>query len=307
MISPTIKVKQLEYNPLYAIFSNRYIREFYLRESLRSPSLKNIDREVISTLARNDVVRMNGRRLITGPCIVLYVIGYWTYLSILSHLTSDPIKTIASAMVWIWFIVQAIALSMYERRDGERDAADRFFVAIIFLEQNEDIWGATKFRWEYAARIERMARAVQRIPLSLRRVAPSVRAEFFTISQTRAQATRELESMVIKPGPNTFPELITRLGADLCALIEGRWYDLPAAKYVPQISRLRITIQIVGAAITFTGAIAAITFTSKIGAAAPIVATIFVAMTAALLNFSGIPIATLDKYMQSASNVTSNK
>jgi hypothetical protein len=68
-------------------------------------------------------------------------------------------------------------LNRLGRRNRQQDAADQFFFAVSALARNKACWQDSKFRWKIAADVERIARNVERIPLALSGVAPSVRRE----------------------------------------------------------------------------------------------------------------------------------
>jgi hypothetical protein len=96
---------------------------------------------------------------------------------------------------------------------------------------------------------------------------------------------------------------MAQLVADLPVVIEGRWYELPETQYERQVSKWKLAMQITGAIIILLGAIAIIAFASKFGPEAPIIATVLITISVALLNFSGVSTDIVGKYAKTGSDL----
>jgi hypothetical protein len=247
MVTSPWLAHEFKYSPYRALFSSKYIRCFYPSEASHSPSLKKLDEGLIERLAEDDIDWANNRRRILALLLLLsmiYVVG-------ILQISIQPWLLIVQVGGGIALLVIELFLFMsFNRLHHAQDAANKLFFAVLVLERDNQCGNTTKSRWAYAARLERLAREIERIPLALGRVAPTVRRECLGTSRAKAQAIRQLEISVVKPTPSTFEDLATRLIDDLRLIIEGRWYDLPEAQYERQISRSKLIAQISGAVLT---------------------------------------------------------
>lgn len=297
-------VHEVRYGRYRSLFSNGYIRRFYQREASYSPSLSKLDAGLIKKVIDNDIDSVNSERVITVFMVLLFI----PYAIIALQFDAKPWYFTAQVSGGLVILgIEILLLRSGNRKRHEQYAADALFFAILVLESNIGDWDKTKFRWRYAARLERLAKQIERIPLALRKVAPTVRRECLRISGAKAQAVRELELSVIKRGPSTFEDIAAQLIADLHLVIDGRWYELPEAPYERQISRLKLAMQIIGAIIAFGGAVTIVAFTSKLGPGASILATVLIAISVALLNFSGLSTEIVGRYVQTGSDVMPKK
>jgi hypothetical protein len=288
------------YNSWHALISNGYARRYYQDQAAESPSLRALQPSIILKLAANDVSRLVQARI--ALLIIVPAVAGYLYI------------TLSSGEFYISVTVGIVLLGieqfmLWVLRDGryEEFAADRLFFVIRELERNSQFWSDTKFRWSHAADLEMAARALERIPFSLRRVAPGVRKEVVTTSRAKAQAMRDLEIRAIKPGTFTYSDMTNRLTEDMRTILEGRWYELPEATYEPQVSRWLLALRFCGAFILIGGAITLIGFASKLGSAASVLATILIAVAIYFLNMAGIPIGVVERYERIGSGMTPNK
>jgi len=203
--------------------------------------------------------------------------------------------------------IEVFILNRSDRQNRQQNAADQFFFAVSALARNEACWQDSKFRWKIAADVERIARNVERIPLGLSGVAPSVRRDCLMMSGSKAQALRELELLAIRPGPSAYTDLLKQLIDGLLIISEGRWYDLPEAQYERQVSRHVRALQIGVAFIAFAGAVILLSFIPKLGEAAPVSATALVAISVAFAHSAGMPIDMIGKYTQVGSDIVAPK
>ena len=287
-----------DYSVYRALISNRYIRRYYRREVSEVPVLGALDQALIDSLVINEIAKVRFVRVFAPILLLLFLAFAFV------HLVPPRLEDIATPTAMILIIgMEILGFRIDDRLHREHRAADKLFFTISMLARNEACWRDSKFRRELASDVERVARQVERISLSLSGIAPSVRRECLSLSRVKAQALRELEMLIIRPSNSSYEGLLKQLIDDLVMLTEGRWYDLPEKKYVPQTSRLMRIFQIGGAVIAFGGAVVLIAFVSKLGSAASLAATALVAVAVALLNFAGIPLARIERYAQTGSDV----
>jgi hypothetical protein len=284
---------EIDYKVFRALSSNRYIRRYYLDKSATSPSLRKLDQHIIAKLAANDIDRIRAARY---ALLILALLGFlWVSGS------SDFYSVLGSGAILIaiaWELARAVRLRRYEQ-----SVADKIFVAILVLEQNTLYWNITKFRWIYAAYLEDVAKEIEHIPRGLSGIAPSIRSIFMGISREKAQAMRELEIWLVRPGPSTLADLTARLVNDLCTVVDGRWYDLPEAKYERQVSVSARTVRIGVAVLAMAGA--GVLLVLRIPGA-PVFAGLLIVLAIAFLEIAGLPKG-LERYVLIATNIISGK
>jgi Ca2+/Na+ antiporter len=288
-----------QYSVIRALLSNSYIRHYYAKEVSEVPVLNGMEQTVIDALISNEIAKVHTFKV--NVLVVIFIFAAYIY-------ASWNLNVIAAGVGAILVIgTEVLILNMSRRRNRQQDAADQFFFAVSALARNEACWQDSKFRWAIAADVERIAHNVERIPLALSGVAPSVRRECLMMSGARAQALRELELLTIRPGPSAYTDLLKQLVAGLLIMSEGRWYDLPEAQYERQVSWRVRAFQIGVAFIAFAGAITLLSFIPKLGVAASVSATALVAIAVAFANVAGMPIDRIEKYAQVGSDVVAPK
>jgi hypothetical protein len=290
------------YNGFRGLVSNRYVTRYYRHQANESLSLRTLQPEAIQKLATNEMSRLSRiRKTALALTVAIAVYAYGT-------LTSNPPAGVILAAGLTLVALEAIALRKLNRGSYEATAADRLFFMIRNLERNVQFWSSnTGLRWNCAAGLEKVARDLERIPLELREVAASVRRKMLMDSQLKAQAMRDLEIQAIKPGAFTSSDMTNRLTQDLSIILEGRWYELPEAPYVHQVSRWLFALQLCGAFILIGAGITAITFTSKVGPGAATAATILFAIAVYVLNRVGVSTGVVERYARIGSDMTPDK
>ncbi len=294
------------YNGNLAMVSDKYIERYFRKAAVGCPSLSNLDKEVLDQVAKNEIKRIQaGRKVFSVVLIacVIYIIAYRQLLNVEAHSRYFIYFTL-SGPIAILILEVGLLIPLY-RRNYERFATRRLFNLVRSLEKNAPYWNDTQFRKLIALKIEYAARAIEGIPLASGRIAPEVRRELFATSKRKAQAIRTLELWAMKPGPFTFTDLVNRLTSDLSIIAKGEWYNLPDGQYKPKVSRSIIVVEIGIAVLIIAGVVAIIEFASRLGAAAPILATILSAAALALLNRAGLPAEILERYTEAGSKLTS--
>jgi len=213
---------------------------------------------------------------------------------------------VAVGAVVVLVLERALLVSARRPR-YERSAADKLFVIIRELNQNIDHCNLSSFRWHIAVHLEEAAKAIERIPLTLKKVAPGVRREVFKLSRSKAEAMRQLEMWVIRPQESTLAAINARLADDLCTLTDGRWYDLPEAEYGHRVSTWLVVVEILGAIIAIGSALTVIGLASRLGPVAAVLSTVLAAVGVYLLNVAGLPIGILERYVEAGERVASDK
>jgi hypothetical protein len=299
-----------EYSFRLALFSNRVFNNHFRNLAEGCPSLSKVDQEIFNKLQDNEKKRMGNARL----SFVSGTVGGVAVIGILVYITSprSPLHIPESYYNFISFLIPIVMISIevcylipFRRRYSELLAIRRLFMVIRNLEKNRNFWDDSAFRKRIAEGIDRVAVAVERIPLAYGRIAPEVRRELFIASRSKAQAIRHLELYVIMTDSTGFTDLIDRLISDLCLLAKGRWYHLPEGENHISMSRTLIVIHIVGVVLLGGGVITIVVFAQELGVVAPILVTILSAVALALLNRIGLPVTTIQKYTDAASKITS--
>jgi hypothetical protein len=95
-------------------------------------------------------------------------------------------------------IFEIYVLRKVGRLTREGNVADQFFFAILVLETDKDVRDESFFKWQFAVRLEKLAKGIERIPFAISGVAPAVRKELFTLSYSKAQAVRNIEILAVK-------------------------------------------------------------------------------------------------------------
>src|ERR1017187_2911990 len=255
--------------------------------------------DVIATISDFWVARARiARRLL------LVFIPYFIAWYILVLITSNPYVVFIGGVPI--FIAEITVFFRISRSGGEGFAAARIFGTIAKLENNPSRWQTSAFRWDIARRIELAAKSIERIPLRLKSVAPSVKRQIFAASRAKAQAIRELQLWAIQPGPFTFTDLVHQLSVDLDMIAHGRWYDLPEAPELQrQTPRWITAAEIIGSIAIAAAGVAILVYSAKVGPASAVVAPILFGGALALLSAAGVPAGMLERYAGMANKLSS--
>jgi hypothetical protein len=137
-------------------------------------------------------------------------------------------------------------------------------------------------------RLEAIAKAVERIPLQFKWLPPVIRRDAALIGRQKAQAIRELERWTLTSGPFTYTDLLHRLTKDLCLVIDGRWYDLPEAKWKRQKPRWMIFGQVLVGIAFFVGGLAIVEWSGKFGHTGTVLAGLLLTVATGVISNSGL-------------------
>lgn len=289
-----------------ALFSNKYIERYFTRSASGCPSLSTLDTTTINGLIFSEQKRVKTLRYAYLELLVLIPAFTVGYLLLLAKADNSPYYFYFALGGQVFVVIlEFVIVIPVRRKHYELFVIRRLFFLVRSLERNAAHWGDTCFRTRIAQRIENTAKAIERIPLSCKGIAPEVRRDLFVTSRMKAQALRELELWTIKPGPFTFTDLVGQLTCSLRITAKGQWYDLPGTQYSNRISRLLISLEI-GVIITaLGGVITLVIFSAKIGPVVPVLTTILSAVIFAVLNRVGLPASVIERYVETGAKVTS--
>jgi hypothetical protein len=288
----------------------RYIESYYKMRAEASPSLKVFEPTISSKIAKFYVSLFAAQRRIFLILIVL-LLGYIIIIHFALRHRGVRFSTFTELDLIGIAIIYAIAgalfwMVLHPRQEGL--AMARLFNIVYSLEKKPIQWPNSRFRWQIARRLEVIARKVERIPLTSRGLAPTVKSEALRMSRAKAQAIRQLELWAIRPMAFTFTDLVQRLTSDLCKMVDDRWYDLPEADdFRIERSKWFFALQIGGVVLIIGATIALAAFAAKLGSAASILVVILPALAVALLNNIGISTSVIDRYIQTGSKIVPSK
>lgn len=284
--------------------SNNYIRSYYAELVQQSPSLAAVEgeirREAIAAIGDYWVARAKTVRLYEFIILPYYIAWYIiVVITVNRYVIIIGVLPIIAALIAFYIKVN--------RSNTEVLAASRFLRIIVILEHNPNRWRSSEFRWDIAQRLELAAKAVERIPLGLKSVAPGIKRQIVESSRMKAQAIRELQLWAIRPNRSTMlTDLIRRLSEDMITITDGRWYELPEPDQPGHYSsRWTRIAAISGSIIIAAGGIAVLVFSAKVGPSAAFLAPLLFAGSLALLSAGGIPSAVVDRYAGMASKLSS--
>jgi hypothetical protein len=283
------------------------IRSYFRKKADDSPSLQTLGAAAISEVADFEIARDVRLRHIFGGWLGLFAI-YSGALILIGFYVSSPVFTTIYTVgaILTYAILLGLIWQMY-RTTQENLAVTRLFFIIHFLDKNEGKWPSSKFRWQVARRLEKIARNIEQIPLASKSLTSSVKQEAFKLSRSKAQAIRSLELWAIRPMASTREDLLRRLTADLDVIAKNRWYDLPEEEAgLIERPRWLYVLQIIGAILIIGGAISLTAFAAKLGPASSILTLVLLALAIGLLNSAGISTGVIDRYVQTGSKVMSS-
>jgi hypothetical protein len=304
-------LKLLEWSPdtgpddanVRTIFIARYAQSYFSHARTSCPSLGSLDAVTLDKIARRQAESARETlRMFTGM-IAAFLILIVLSVSINPH--SHYAGYVSPAIFVSLFVIGGIIMSALVRRTSEATAVYVLYNLIVRLETRPGEWAGLPFRQDACMSLSRVASCVQRIPHRLAGLAPSVRRQVITTARNKAQAIRELQIWVMQPGPFTYTDLIQRLTSDLYILADGRWYDLPEAPYVRQMSRTR-TVFLVFLALALVGVTAyGVSFIPS--PAGPVVSVIVAAVAVAIVNAAGLPVALTERFISAGSDLTGGR
>jgi hypothetical protein len=315
LLAPLIEVTLKDFENSYSLITRildpvkiRKTTKSYKERIYASPSLKGRQSEL--TPAIIEIVRCMGvayRYIAIGGLVVPGFI--LAILAIAFSKDSSTFYYAANLEILLVYGTSRISLYMILRKRQEGMAAILLLEAILVMESRADDWRNTAFRWGLAQQLERIALAVERIPLGLRSLAPDVKSEVFRKSSAKAQAIRELELWAIQPQELTFTDLLGRLTFNLCIITESRWYDLPESARGLKVRRSWWPIAIrIGGVIMLVGAIIAVAGYAKVlGGTAPLLSLVCASVIAGILNSAGLSASLIDQYVKTGQEIASNK
>ena len=281
---------------LQAFLSNGYIRSYYKKIAEDCPSL---DTSTSAKIAEYWISQADNARGFSVLVLAYLITWAWAagqskipYLGVIG-----PTGFVA---IEIFFLVYVF----YLHTDREGLAASRLFEAVADLERNPSCWENPAFRSSIVGSLEKAAKEIERIPLTFRSAAPSVRRQAIVTAKTKAQAIRQLQLWALLPGPMTFTDLIHKLSIDLRTVSVGRWYDLPEVDQLErETSRWLIRIAITGSILLTGGGVVMIVFSQKI-TAAPVFATLLFTAALALLKSVGLTTEIIERSVETAKEIS---
>lgn len=293
------------YNGYLSLFSSGYPKSYYCEKAASSPSLSRLDQALVLKLARDDRSRIVRLRAVTLFFAILVVV----YIRAALHFKVGSLpQDYAPAVLGLIFIAfELFALGRWKRVGYEQTVADKLFFAILRLENNGGVWTESRFRWKFAADLEEIAHDLERIPSGVRRVAPEIKRDLLMTAQAKAQSLRQLEMQIIKAGPTAPAEILERLTSDLRTVLEGRWFDLPGDDSEEKSPRWPIVTRITCAIAAIAVAVAFLVFFPKLGSATSVIATVLIVSAIGLFDVSGVPIGSVERYVQAGTHIVSKK
>jgi hypothetical protein len=270
---------------LIELLSDKKISEYLRRELSVCQSLARLSPESVDKLIQGEMARARTLRK-----SIIWVILVW----ILGQLALLAVRTFEYAVYADGSILVLVVLSMViiELRSdhGQRreEASWQLFTAIRTVETNAKHWHSPSTVKYLTWQLESIAKAVERIPLQFKWLPPVIRRDAALIGRRKAQAIRELERWALMPGPFTYTDLLHRLTQDLCLVIDGRWYDLPEAKWERQKPRWMIFAQVFVGILFFTGTLAIVEWSGKFGRTGTLLASLLLTIATGFISNSGL-------------------
>jgi hypothetical protein len=272
------------YSMVLSMLSNSYNESWYVHGVQQSPSLKEFDPELGVKLSEDEKRLNYAIKKPVVPALLMLVIIFF-----LTSRNTTEARYIAGFGVLIIYSVLLIYPLRVIRRLNEERAALWLFLTIRALELHAEKWEISWFRYGIAARVERVARYVERIPLGFRGIAPSVRRDAIRASAAKAQALRQLEASIVIPNSLSEAELIDRLKKDLRSIVNDKWYELPEDPPAEPVHSRWLPVVQVSASVLIIGlAIFIPTLAAKAGGPVySLVAALLISLGLALLNRAG--------------------
>ena len=211
------------YRAFLAIASNSYIRKYISREATKLLLLKEQADAIAPKLARFEIRRVSWLRGMLA-IITCAIIAYGRLLSAITF-ASPTYKYTAVSGFLIILSTEFITLSRFQRSRSEEFAAWWLFVVMIELNQNTEHWNLSGFRFHIARHLEDAAKALERIPMAVKKVGPGLRSQLIKLGKSKAESIRQLEMLTIVPHSFSLTDLKERVANDLYTLVDGRSYD----------------------------------------------------------------------------------
>jgi len=284
--------KKSKYRIALALFFNPYIRSHYKNAAQYSRSFSKLDSSFYLKIVACElkIIRVF-RRWISILAILTTV-----YLYAITHPSPD------TTMNYVIAIAGGVVVYGFEfvypwwmlRELNEERATINLFGTVKWLERMNSNWNSSKIRWEFARRLELIAKYIERIPLASRGTALGVKREAIKTSKAKAQAIRQLELLAIHPETLALSDLVERLARDLHTIADNRWYELPEGDDFERVrSRWVLTFQVTASVLVIGLAIFLATLAAKMGPLYSLTAAILLGVGVALLSGAGIPMGPL--------------
>jgi len=292
--------------PFASLVCNNYIRNYYnhIAQTLAATPAK-LEPNVSRHAAEREISLVNSIRVCLT--VVLGIASLWVYGA--THTVHSHIIAIAISCL---YATEMAALFWIRRRHYEDSAAIGLFSLAAKLgslpdKHHTELLPDSRFRNQVARRLERIARAIERIPLAMGSVSPGVRDDMFRISSDKAQLVRQLESEALLPEDRSYENISKQITVFLTFISKQHWYKMPEptvagvgkkgegcqsdrrphrpATWIRMVEMAAVILIIAGL-VTFAAVLG-----SKVSAVYPILGTIAVPIIFALLNNAGILLA----------------
>jgi len=208
--------------------SDQYHLDRFRARLAKSPTLAHAEcasSEALSLgLAR---IAVDRRRAVRPAAFAIIALGGVFGIAYSLYAITSPGNMAFLGIIAAFYVVEIVLLGVIQPRLRESHLVFRLIETIELLDEAERNWADPNVRGRINRRIEKAARAVERMPQQLKLGDRVSLGALHGCAQECAAGLRELKTWVSMPNPVTRTDVAHRLATALEAAARGSWYDLP--------------------------------------------------------------------------------